>query len=341
MTDTETQIEGRHLAALLHAAGQSVDGFSATPCSGGGNNRVFAVHSAGKRFIAKWYFTHPTDTRDRLRAEYAFLEYAHNLGLTCVPQPLASLPAERLALYEFIDGQKLQPDAISSRHVGEAASFFLALNNAQRQGLAGALPTASEACFSVADQIATIQRRVMRLSEIDPVTPDDATALSYAGLLQSALDTVCGRIARADGMDTAAILPEEDRCISPSDFGFHNALLRPSGDLCFLDFEYAGWDDPVKMACDFFCQPATPVNHAYFEGFMRQSLSYAANPEPLMARARIMLPLFQVKWLCIMLNEFLPDSARRRRFGNPDVDPGQRKRAQLAKVSRLYNSIFI
>src|SRR5258708_29751946 len=41
-------------------------------------------------------------------------------------------------------------------------------------------------------------------------------------------------------------------------FGFHNALLRPSQELCFLDFEYAGHDDPAKMVGDFFSQPAIP-----------------------------------------------------------------------------------
>ena len=35
-----------------------------------------------------------------------------------------------------------------------------------------------------------------------------------------------------------------------------------TGELCFLDFEYAGWDDPAKMVADFFCQPAVPVADA-------------------------------------------------------------------------------
>ena len=38
---------------------------------------------------------------------------------------------------------------------------------------------------------------------------------------------------------------------SPSDFGFHNALLKDNGKLCFLDFEYFGRDDPVKLMADF------------------------------------------------------------------------------------------
>ena len=64
-------------------------------------------------------------------------------------------------------------------------------------------------------------------------------------------------------------LDTQESVLSPSDFGFHNALLGPDGKLCFIDFEYAGWDDPAKLICDFFCQPQTPVPQAHL-GFICQ-----------------------------------------------------------------------
>ena len=42
--------------------------------------------------------------------------------------------------------------------------------------------------------------------------------------------------------------------LSPSDFGFHNSLFR-NNKLFFFDFEYAGWDDPIKLMCDFILNP--------------------------------------------------------------------------------------
>ena len=57
----------------------------------------------------------------------------------------------------------------------------------------------------------------------------------------------------------AGPLGEADRVVSPSDFGFHNALRTEDGRLAFLDFEYAGWDDPAKLVCDFELQPAVPA----------------------------------------------------------------------------------
>jgi thiamine kinase-like enzyme len=43
-----------------------------------------------------------------------------------------------------------------------------------------------------------------------------------------------------------------DRRLSPSDFGFHNIIVISDWMLKFIHFEYAGWDDPAKMVCDFF-----------------------------------------------------------------------------------------
>ena len=43
-----------------------------------------------------------------------------------------------------------------------------------------------------------------------------------------------------------------EKTVSPSDFGFHNCLRNLDGNLIFFDFEYFGWDDPVKLISDFY-----------------------------------------------------------------------------------------
>ena len=42
--------------------------------------------------------------------------------------------------------------------------------------------------------------------------------------------------------------------LSPSDFGFHN-ILSHHNNLYYIDFEYAGWDDPYKLIADFILNP--------------------------------------------------------------------------------------
>ena len=54
-------------------------------------------------------------------------------------------------------------------------------------------------------------------------------------------------------------MPHEWRSLVPSDFGFHNSLRRPDGSLAFVDFEYFGWDDPVKLTADILLHPGRPL----------------------------------------------------------------------------------
>ena len=105
-----------------------------------------------------------------------------------------------------------------------------------------------------------------------------------------------------------------------------------------LNFEYAGWDDPAKMIGDFFSQPAIPVSLKHFDIFCSEALGYSKNKDELAERGRLLLPLFQIKWCCIILNEFLPDAVRRRQFANPTSDPWQRKRLQLEKAQQFFYS---
>ena len=127
-------------------------------------------------------------------------------------------------------------------------------------------------------------------------------------------------------------LPPEDRCLSPSDFGFHNALEESSGRLRFFDFEYAGWDDPAKTVCDFFCQPALPVPREHLPDFLDAVTEAVEDADSVRRRVRLLMPVYYLKWVTIMLNVFLPVGLRRRGFAQPEMDVERHKVEQLDKV---------
>jgi hypothetical protein len=87
-----------------------------------------------------------------------------------------------------------------------------------------------------------------------------------------------------------------------------------SGVLSFLDFEYSGRDDPAKLVCDFFCQPEKAVSLAYFPEFTDRVAAGIQIPDSVKFRCRILLRAYQIKWACIILNDFLPVDATRRDF---------------------------
>lgn len=320
--------------------GDRVRGVTIEPCGGGGNNRVYVVHAGDRELIAKSYFRHPSDPRDRLGAEYAFLSYAHAAGIDCVPAPLASDAAHGLALYERLPGRPMQAQDVEADAVDQAVAFLRALNHPQRRALARELGPASEAAFSVDEHLVRVGERVGRLDGIAVATAADERAAAFAERLrrrwQDVRDAVLGRLAE---WGEGAAEPVPERWVSPSDFGFHNALRGTDGRIRFLDFEYAGWDDPAKTVGDFFCQPAVPVPLAHFDRFLDGALADSVHASALARRARLLLPVFQIKWCCIVLNVFLPDAARRRRFADPGADLEDRKHAQCAKAEQLLASI--
>jgi hypothetical protein len=286
--------------------------------SGGANNRVFRVEAVGGSALLKAYFRHPGDPRDRLAAEFAFARFAWDHGVRVIPRPLASDPAAGLGLFEFVPGRAVRPSDVDRELLAQAAAFIRDLNRHRTTPGAARLPLASEACFTLAEHLDCVRRRVARLDDISDETEIDRQARAFVRgelvPLRAAIhELTLGRAAEM-GLRAEERLPEDDRIISPSDFGFHNALVDGDGRLRFLDFEYAGLDDPAKLVCDFFCQPAVPAPPSAFDRFVREAVAPLPRPGWHVARAVLLGPAYRLKWCCIMLNDFLPIGGMRRRF---------------------------
>ena len=323
------------IADLLMDAGISTVKMEVVRIEGGGNNKAFAVQTKSKKYLAKIYYSHPSDSRNRLNAEYSFLEYARKIGIECVPKPIFSIPKKNMGLYEFVQGRKLTSSELEVQHITQAANFLRSLNETLEKD--NTLPTASEGCFSIEQHLLLTDMRVKRLLSFPVASEIDSKARLFVGELNSVWKKIKDDIV-AKSSSISIKLNAIDRCVSPSDFGFHNALLRDNGEICFIDFEYAGWDDPAKMISDFFSQPLIPVSLKHFDIFISQALGYSKNKHELAQRTRLLFPLFQIKWCCILLNDFLPIAASRRQFSNPTSDPLQRKRMQLEKVQQFFHS---
>lgn len=329
------------VADLLARVGLDARQVTVTPCALGGNNRIYRVETTAGVFAAKQYFRHESDPRDRLAAEYAFLNYASTAVPGITPHPFACNQELGIALYEFVDGRRFQSGEISAAQVEAAVRFFRALNAPPLRSTA-ILPDASEACFSVSSHLGLIGSRIDRLLEVFPQSDIDSEALSFfrklGGFWQRLSDSI--RIdASRDNLDLDMPLAPEQRCISPSDFGFHNALAEANGSIRFLDFEYAGWDDPAKTVGDFFAQLAVPVPTDFFGYFVAEIMQDFPDAEQFALRSRLLKPAYQIKWCCIALNVFLPVHLARRAFANPDLDETALKQAQLLKANQIFNSI--
>jgi hypothetical protein len=302
-----------------------------------GNNHVLLAQSGEETFLVKQYFQHPDDLRNRFETERAFYTFLWETGIRAVPKQIAWYPEERLALLEYVRGEK--PGEATPELVRGAIGFLLEINRNREASNANSLPLASEACFSINEHLATVDRRIDRLRKIVPESSRHEAAMVFVReQLAPAWITLRGETKRVISEKDREITQSE-RCLSPSDFGFHNTIRSGDGRLRFFDFEYAGWDDPAKTICDFFCQPAVPVPNEWLPAFL-QEIGGAFLGGELAERVALLLPVYQTKWCCIMLNDFLPAGNQRRAFSNPALEDAKRWDKQLEKVVQFHHAAF-
>lgn len=295
------------------------------PLPGGRNNRVFRVDSGAERYLLKVYFHVPEGGRDRLGAEYPFAELAWSAQVPGVAEPIGCDRRHHVALFAWIDGRRLDAAELTINQRDAAIDWLVSLNRAEVRAdvRAASLGNAAESCFSLDEHLALVERRLHSLRSIDRATSPYDEALDFVERrlwprFEAARERLLA-LASEDGIDPRALLEDASRCLSPSDFGFHNALYNDaSGQTWFVDFEYAGWDDPAKLVCDFFCQVDVPAPGDWRPEFERRLAPLCPGID-LWRRVEGLLPLYRLKWCAIVLNSFLPAGAARRRFGGHEV----------------------
>lgn len=306
---------------------------------GGRNGRVYRVTTCeGRRAALKAYFRDPSDARDRLAAEYGGLSFLRAQGVLDVPQPLAAARDDGYALYEWIDGAEIPVGSATVTDVDAAVAFVGALRRLRHAAGSRMLPVASEACFSGDALVANLATRLARLRDGAAELADTGVMTLVSDELMPALHALAGR--SREQLDFARELSWGERTLSPSDFGFHNAL-RVDGRLVFLDFEYFGWDDPAKTIADFVLHPAMQLPEALGHRFAAGVFASFTDDDPeLPRRVAALYPLYGLKWCVILLNEFLPESLSRRRFAGVDAADATLRAAQLEKARGMLRRVL-
>jgi hypothetical protein len=142
------------------------------------------------------------------------------------------------------------------------------------------------------------------------------------------------------GLDPAAELAPAQRALSPSDFGLHNAMRSESGRLRFIDFEYFGWDDPVKLVSDTALHPGSGFPEDSASRLIeRLSREFEARDAAFAVRRDVLYPVFGLIWCLIILNDFLPESRSRRVMAGRGGELGAILADQLDKAQRLHQAI--
>jgi hypothetical protein len=310
------------------------------PVRRGRNSRVFRVAAGGRLYALKRYPASGTDTHDRLGSEVDALRLMQRLGVANVARIVAADPARHAALLTWLDGVPVT--AVADVDIDAAADFLRVVHAIRRDPVGRTFARgAAEACLSGREAETQIRRRLDALrAQVDSEPP---LARFLQGSFAPALEALAARAAHdmaAAGLDFATPLPQERRTLAPSDFGFHNALRRADGTLAFVDFEYFGWDDPVKLTADVLHHPGTPLSAPHAARFRAAALAIHGHDDPgFPARLAALEPLFGLRWTLILLNEFLPERWRMRVAAGETEPWAQAKARQLARARELFAKV--
>jgi len=296
-----------------------------------GNNRVYRVRTEASDFAVKFYPPQKEDPRDRLDQEYLALTFMSGHGIAAVPKPIAIDRENHCGVYEWVSGETVSDS--SGAEIDAMIALASALAGLRDSAGARGLRNASASCLAATDALDQLAARYRRLEDAGRGEP----ALS-AFLSRSLAPAVRRTLDAAD--DTMLQVREFEKTISPSDFGLHNALRRDDGSLVFIDFEYFGWDDAVKMVCDVLLHPGMDLppkmQKRFFHGV--EPLFDADGSGHFRSRVRLLYPVFGLIWCLILLNEFLPERWHRRQTARGG-DHEQQKARQLGRATNFLRAL--
>ncbi len=288
-------------------------GFSAVKViqtvTGGGNSQIFKCHTeVGNEIALKIY---PADSKhDRLRSEYDGIKTIRSKCILKVPKPLGVNRDLETTVFRWVDGETVIKPTFED--IDKTVEFLSSLHRCRNQIEFNDFPNASAACFSgqqIEEQI---------ISRLEILSREENDSLNLF-LNKEFFDILKKMQKQAKDIwpnkEYDLIINRSKQILSPSDFGFHNALRKRNGSLVFLDFEYFGWDDPVKLMCDFAFHPGMELSESIRKYWFKATLNLYGYE--ILKRLTASWPLYGLCWVLIMLNEFRSDIWKRRCAANP------------------------
>ena len=314
---------------ILQRMSEYVSGasFCAERLNGGGNNVLWSVSQTddASLFVVKDY---GADGSDRLDREWAFLTSLARYKIAHVPAPIWVDRHRGLACFSHLDGTKLGLEDITETHILQASEFIRRVCGIPISDL----HHAKGAHYSITGHLNEIESRVSNLENSIEQQPRAAELKLF---LETCLRPDWERRKQSvSAVNDTDYFSEICKMPSPSDFGFHNILCKDT-TLNFVDFEYAGIDDLAKLLADFSLMPEMQLSKADNNLFRQTIISGLDVDRYFDMRLALLDFLFPVKWVCIILNVFLPEKTERI-LSASDTKMSQRQKEKFELATQFF-----
>jgi hypothetical protein len=270
---------------------------SVTRLPGRGNSQIYqVVLPDGQRLAMKLY--PQKGAHNRLLAEYGATTLFKQLDLKSVQRPFTMDSQLGVGIYEWIDGEQMTQ--FGSKEILASLELIRAINQPVVRPTFKDFGFACDACISGKDVQSQLMRRLKQFDSAREQNDnlDKFFSLRFLPLVEQVISWTRELMGDQFFVD----VKDQQLALSPSDFGMHNTLKVSEDKIVFHDFEYFGFDDPVKLICDF-------VHHASMKLTSEQEQQWVAGAVDIFGkevkeRIYAFWPLYGLIWCLIILNEF-------------------------------------
>lgn len=218
----------------------------------GGNSVVYHIAAGNLEVAVKEFSGSPNRRVNSLQREIAALDFLSKFCSSSIPELFFANVELGIIAMEYIDGDKPQPNKHSMQGI---LDFVFELHKIYE--IDSSFGYAVDAGLSYKDLLKQISRRLNSLEGSDLQLP--------LPKISKLLDSLLKRVQE-----------EEFFCeltYSVSDLGLHNILLRQE-QFCFIDLEYFGKDNSLKLVGDFLIHPQNTFSREENYCFLERSRQY-------------------------------------------------------------------
>ena len=298
----------------------------------GKNNNLSYINFNNNLVIKKKYAKNFITRYSRCHTEFFFLNTLRKNKIFNIPNILFYDKKNLSLIFEIIKGKKIRK--VSRNDIKECLKFLKKINSKKVKKHFINFQKASDSCLSYEEHIKCVEKRIINLLK---TKLQSNSSLKIKKFLKKILfkkflelkDTLEKKYSKKI---LKKKLSKNEIIVSPSDFGFHN-IIKDNKKLFFIDFEYGGLDDPIKLLCDFLCNPDYKITKADQEYFKKKffKLFYYKNIEE---KFNLLFSFHKLKWCTMLLNDLISKKYQKRRFfaGHERNNLNLERKFQIAKI---------
>tara|TARA_Y100000310_G_scaffold341434_1_gene440565 strand:- start:1746 stop:2750 length:1005 start_codon:yes stop_codon:yes gene_type:complete len=283
-----------------------------------GNNQLYKILLDQKTLLLKKYSdVTVADHWNRGKTEFEFLSYFWEKGFRNIPQPIKLFNKENIGIYSYESGRILSQEEAKEKDIKQLGISLARFHRIDSKGKQQ-FPAARESSLSLQDYLTLLNNRADRLR--NSKVYESGKDFLYQEVFPT-LDQLKNSFSKkTKNFNLDQKLDIKDQVLTPGDFGFHNVLVD-NNKYTFLDFEYAGRNDPVQQISHFIHQPTSRNIRKDLKDLFLENYHEKANcSKEFDKRFELVEPLVMTWWVFNQLNVLLPDYMKHLKFSHDSKD---------------------